>query len=165
MLEFVFGMLTNSALLLFGVFASAAILGIPFNKKNAAVLLAFCIFVNLLQFWFYSDLGLEGARWYYPLHTHLPSLLFFTLHFKRRVPHSIYAILSAYLLPVKQMAWNSGFGFHRQAVDFLWIPGCGYSHFGCYYNPVFCAVPVCNIVETIKNRIDIQHPAFCLLPV
>ena|GEM_PF-6618805 len=50
MLEFVFGMLTNSALLLFGVFASAAILGIPFNKKNAAVLLAFCIFVNLLQF-------------------------------------------------------------------------------------------------------------------
>jgi len=96
-LEFVFGILTNSALLLFGVFASAAILGIPFNKKNAAVLLAFCIFVNLLQFWFYSDLGLEGARWYYPLHTHLPSLLFFTLHFKRRVPHSIYAILSAYL--------------------------------------------------------------------
>lgn len=33
MLQFLSGMLTNSTLLLFGVFVSAAFLSIPFNKK------------------------------------------------------------------------------------------------------------------------------------
>lgn len=97
MLQFVLGMLNNTTLLLFGVFASAAILGIPFHKKNIFVLFTFCISVNLLQFAFYRRFGLSGTQWYYPIITHLPSLLLFCLYFKRKVLSGIFAITSAYL--------------------------------------------------------------------
>lgn len=62
MLQFVIGMLNNSSLLLFGVFVSAAILSIPFSKKNVAVLLAFCVFVNILQYVSYANFGLDRRR-------------------------------------------------------------------------------------------------------
>ena len=97
MLQFLLGMLNNSTLLLFGVFVSAAILNIPFHKKNTAVLLAFCIGVNALQFAFYSGIGLKGAQWVYPLITHLPSVLLYSLYYKRKVMSSVFAITSAYL--------------------------------------------------------------------
>jgi len=91
------GMLTNTALLLFGIFASAAILGISFTKRNIGVLLLFCLVINAVQFYFYSILGLRGAQWMYPIMTHVPSVLLFTLHFKRRLHAGIFAVLSAYL--------------------------------------------------------------------
>lgn len=74
------GMLTNTALLLFGIFASAAILGISFTKRNIGVLLLFCLVINAVQFYFYSILGLRVAQWMYPIMTHVPSVLLFTLH-------------------------------------------------------------------------------------
>ena len=97
MLEFLLGMLNNSTLLLFGVFVSAAILGIPLLKKNILVLLLFCISVNMLQFICYYRLGLKGTLYWYPIITHVPSVLLFSLHFKRKVLHSTFSIMSAYL--------------------------------------------------------------------
>lgn len=96
-MEFVLGMINNSTLLLFGVFVSAAILSIPFNKKNILVLLLFCVADNLLQLFIYQRLGLEGAQWFYPLITHAPNLLLFTLYYKRSVSAGVFAISSAYL--------------------------------------------------------------------
>lgn len=91
------GMLNNSTILLFGVFVSAAVLSIPFHKKNTFILLVFCLGINALQYICYSKLGLKGAEWFYPLHTHLPSVLFFCLYYKHKVLSSFYAVLSAYL--------------------------------------------------------------------
>lgn len=97
MLQFSMGMLNNSTLLLFGVFVSAAILNIPFHKKNIAILLFFCFGINLLQLSFYSSMGLKGAEWFYPVHTHLSSVLLFVFYFKRKVLSSLFAVMSAYL--------------------------------------------------------------------
>lgn len=85
MLEFSLGMLNNSTLLLFGVFVSAAILSIPFHKKNIIILLAFCVGVNAMQFASYAAIGLKGAMWWYPIVTHLPSVLLFSLYYKRKI--------------------------------------------------------------------------------
>lgn len=96
-LEFAFGMLTNSTLLIFGVFASAAFLSITFNKKNIVILTNFCLGINAIQFVVYKKYGLDSAMWMYPIITHVPSLLFYTIHYKKKVISSIFAITSAYL--------------------------------------------------------------------
>jgi signal transduction histidine kinase len=96
-LEFLLGMVNNTTLLLFGVFVSAAILSIPFNKKNIVILLAFCVGINLLQFAFYKRIGLEGTQWYYPIITHIPSVLLFWLYYKRKLLSGLFAVMSAYL--------------------------------------------------------------------
>ena len=97
MLQFLLGMVNNSTLLLFGVFVSAAFLSIPFHKKNTVILLSFCIGVNALQLFCYWTIGLKGAQWFYPVITHLPSVLLYSLYYKRKVMSSVFAILSAYL--------------------------------------------------------------------
>ena len=97
MLQLLFGMLNNSTLLLFGVFVSATILSIPFHKKNIAILLGFCIGVNALQIACYATIGYKYTEWLYPVITHLPSVLLYCLHYKRKVLSSLFAIMSAYL--------------------------------------------------------------------
>lgn len=97
MLEFWIGMLNNTTLLLFGVFVAAAILSIPLHKRNVALLLLFCFGVNIVHLIYYTFIDLKGAQWFYPLHTHLPSVFFFFLIFKRNLLSSIFAVFSAYL--------------------------------------------------------------------
>lgn len=97
MLEFLMGMLNSSTLLLFGIFVSAAVLSIPFHKKNIVILFAFCIGANILQIAFYFLIGLKGTQGLYPFITHIPSLLFYCLFYKRKVLSSIFAIMSSYL--------------------------------------------------------------------
>lgn len=97
MLQLLLGMLNNSTLLLFGVFVSAAFLSIPFYKKNILVLLLFCIGVNALHIVCYVTIGLKATHWLYPVITHLPSVLLFCLHYKRKVLFSTFAVMSAYL--------------------------------------------------------------------
>lgn len=97
LLEFILGMLNSSSLLVFGIFVSAAILSIPFTKKNILILSLLCLGINVVQLLFYFDGGLRSAQRVYPFHTHLPNLLFFVFYYKKNVLHSIYAITSAYL--------------------------------------------------------------------
>lgn len=97
MFEFLLGMLANSSLLLFGVFVSAAVLSIPFNKKNMVVLLAFSIGINVVQIICYLNLGLKATYFLYPFITHIPDLLLYYLYYKRRILFSMFAITSAYL--------------------------------------------------------------------
>lgn len=97
MLQFLSGMLTNSTLLLFGVFVSAAFLSIPFNKKNIIILLTFCIGINVMHIICYLNIGLKATYWFYPVITHVPSVLLYCLYYKRRVLFSMFAITSAYL--------------------------------------------------------------------
>ena len=97
MLEFILGMLNSSSLLIFGVFVSAAILSIPFTKKNILMLSFLCLGINAVQLVFYFEGGLRGAQRVYPFITHLPNLLLYALYYKKNVLHSVYAITSAYL--------------------------------------------------------------------
>ena len=97
MLQFLLGMLNNSTLLLFGVFISAAVLSIPFHKKNILILLTFCIGVNSLHIVCYSFIGFNATKWLYPVITHIPSILLYSLYYKRKVLSGIFAIMSAYL--------------------------------------------------------------------
>ena len=90
-------MLNNTTLLLFGVLLSAAILSIDFNKRNIIILLAFCVVINGVQVTVYIHNGLDFAIWLYPFITHLPSVLLFTLCFKRKILSAFFAVFSAYL--------------------------------------------------------------------
>ena len=97
MAQFLWGMLNNSTLLIFGVFVSSAILSIPFNRKNLSVLFAFCILTNAIQIVFYLNIGLDKTQYLYPFITHLPSILLYCLYFKRKLISSLFAVMSAYL--------------------------------------------------------------------
>lgn len=97
MLQFILGMVNNSTLLLFGVFISATFLSIPLHKKNIAILLGFCIVSNTLQVACYSAIGLKATQWLYPFITHIPSILLFSLYYKRKVLSGMFAVMSAYL--------------------------------------------------------------------
>ena len=97
MAQIIFGMLNNTTLLLFGVLLSAAILSIDFNKRNIIILLAFCVVINGVQVTVYIHNGLDFAIWLYPFITHLPSVLLFTLCFKRKILSAFFAVFSAYL--------------------------------------------------------------------
>ncbi len=90
-------MLNFSTLLVFGVFITAAILSIPFTRKNILILFLLCLGINIVQLAFYFEGGLRSAQRVYPFITHLPVLLLTVFYYKKQLLHSIYALTSAYL--------------------------------------------------------------------
>ncbi len=90
-------MLNSSTLLVFGVFITAAILSIPFTRKNILIFFLLCLGINIVQLAFYFEGGLRSAQRVYPFITHLPVLLLTVFYYKKQVLHSVYAITSAYL--------------------------------------------------------------------
>lgn len=97
MLQTIFGFINFSVLLFFGIYVSAAFLGINLNKKNNLVFLLFGAGNLLLQMLSLALLGMEFTEMIYPLITHLPLLLLFILYFKQKALPSLFAIFSAYL--------------------------------------------------------------------
>ena len=97
MLLTLLGIANFSILLFFGIFVSAAFLGIEKTRKNNIIMFLFGVALYGLQTISYILFGLKYAEMLYPLITHLPLLLLFTLYFKQKVPSSLFAILSAYL--------------------------------------------------------------------
>lgn len=90
-------MLNSSTLLVFGVFITAAILSIPFTRKNILIFFLLCLGINIVQLAFYFEGGLRSAQRVYPFITHLPVLLLMVFYYKKQLLHSIYALTSAYL--------------------------------------------------------------------
>ncbi len=97
MLQTIFGVINFSVLLFFGIFVSAAFLGISLNKKNNLIFLLFGAGNLLLQMLSHALLGMEFTQMIYPLITHLPLLMLFKFYFKHKALPSLFAILSAYL--------------------------------------------------------------------
>jgi hypothetical protein len=97
MLLIIFEVIKFSVLLFFGIYVSAAFLGIILNKKTNLVFLLFGAGNLLLQMLSHAFLGMEYTEMVYPLITHLPLLLLFMICFKRKLLPSLSAILSAYL--------------------------------------------------------------------
>ena len=95
--ENVLYILHNATTLLFGVYISAAFLGIRMDRRNVLTLLWFsaasgvlCIISNLL--W-----GEAGTQRIYPLIIHLPLVIFLHLYYKYRMAHCALSVLTAYL--------------------------------------------------------------------
>ena len=95
--ENVLYILHNATTLLFGVYISAAFLGIRMDRRNVLTLLWFsaasgvlCIISNLL--W-----GATGTQRIYPLIIHLPLVIFLHLYYKYRMAHCALSVMTAYL--------------------------------------------------------------------
>lgn len=87
----------NATTLLFGVFASAAFLGIRLNRKNNLTLLLFSCVSGAIHLFVYQLYGTSFAEQLYPLITHIPLVLLLTLYCKYNATISILSILTAYL--------------------------------------------------------------------
>ncbi len=89
--------LHHALTLLFGVYLSAAFLGIRMNRKNVLILLGFSSAVGVvyvLTFIFFGDIFTTQV---YPLIVHLPLILFLTLFYKYTALRSTLSVLTAYL--------------------------------------------------------------------
>lgn len=97
MLQLLLGLLNYGVILFFGVFVSAAFLGIAFHKKNVLMLLGFCTAAVLLQSVSYALYGYSFTEKIYPLIIHLPLILFLAFSFRKKIPAAMIAMMSAYL--------------------------------------------------------------------
>lgn len=97
MLVTILSFLHNATTLLFGVYISAAFLGIRMNRKNIVTLLIFSLASGVIHVLSYTFLGISGTEKIYPFIVHLPLVLFLTLYYKCKFSLSVLSVLTAYL--------------------------------------------------------------------
>lgn len=97
MLTEILGFFHNATTLLFGVYISAAFLGIKMTKKNVLILMGFSGAIGALYIASYMLFGVEGTEKIYPLIIHLPLVLFLTFVYKYKFALSMLSVLTAYL--------------------------------------------------------------------
>lgn len=97
MIDTVLGLLHNALTFLFGVYISAAFLGIRMNRRNVLILFAFSSAVGVV---FASSFVLFGAKvtqQIYPLIIHIPLVVFLTLFYHYKAILAVLSVLTAYL--------------------------------------------------------------------
>lgn len=87
----------NATTLLFGVYASAAFLGIQLNRKNNLTLLTFTCLTGGLFLVSFLLYGFSFTEQIYPLIIHLPLILLLSLYYRYPAVISILSVLTAYL--------------------------------------------------------------------
>lgn len=87
----------HAVTLLFGVFLSAAFLGIRMSRKNIAILLGFTAAVGVVNALIFVRFGDMFATQIYPLIVHLPLILFLTFVYKYTPLRSTLSVVTAYL--------------------------------------------------------------------
>ena len=97
MLESVLATLHNATTLLFGVYISAAFLGVRMNRRNVFTLFGFSCAVGILYIFSFLLWGESGTEKIYPLIIHLPLVLFLTLYYKYKPMLSVLSVITAYL--------------------------------------------------------------------
>lgn len=97
MLETILSYLHNATTLLFGVYISAAFLGIRMNKKNVLTLLGFSCSVGVLYVASFLLFGENVTEQIYPFIVHIPLVLFLSLFYKYKIALSALSVLTAYL--------------------------------------------------------------------
>lgn len=83
--------------LLFGVYLTAAFLGIRFNGRNVLILLLFSCGEGILNIISYVWLGFDVTEKIYPLIIHLPLVLFLVFLYRVRVISVVVALSVSYL--------------------------------------------------------------------
>ena len=97
MLNSFFGILHHAVTLLFGVYISAAFLGIRMSRRNILILFGFSAAVGVISTLSYVFFGEAFTAQIYPLIIHLPLILFLTLVYKNTALRCVLAVLTAYL--------------------------------------------------------------------
>lgn len=97
MINSVLELLHHAVTLLFGVYISAAFLGIRMSRKNIAVLGGFSAAVGAVSTFSFIFFGGNFTTQIYPLIIHLPLILFLTLFYKYTALRSALSVLTAYL--------------------------------------------------------------------
>ncbi len=97
MVNLILVMLHGIAVLLFGVFVSAAFSGIAITRKNVGKLLIFCLCDAAAQAALLFILE-ESLVWkLYPLITHLPLIMFIVIAFRKLLITALASVFTAYL--------------------------------------------------------------------
>lgn len=97
MLVNILSLIHNTTTLLFGVYASAAFLGIRMNRKNILALLTFSCVTGIFYVLSFVLYGTSFTEQVYPFIIHIPLVLFLTFYYKYKMANSILAVLTAYL--------------------------------------------------------------------
>ena len=97
MLDSILFILHHTTTLLFGVFLSAAFLGIHMNLKNILILFGFSSFVGVFYALSAIFFGQDVATQVYPLIVHMPLIIFLSLFYKFSMMLSSLSVLTAYL--------------------------------------------------------------------
>lgn len=97
MLEIILGILHNATTFLFGVYISAAFLGVRMKIKNILILLVFSLLCGGVFLLSYVLFGEDVTEKLYPLIIHLPLVLFLTFYYKYKASLSVLSVLTAYL--------------------------------------------------------------------
>ena len=97
MLVNILSLIHNTTTLLFGVYASAAFLGIRMNRKNILALLTFSCITGVFYVLSFVLYGTSFTEQVYPFIIHIPLVLFLTFYYKYKIANSILAVLTAYL--------------------------------------------------------------------
>ena len=90
-------LLHHALTLLFGVYLSAAFLGIRMSRKNIGILCGFSAAVGVISALTFLFFGEEFTTRAYPLIVHLPLILFLTFFYKHKALRSALSVLTAYL--------------------------------------------------------------------
>lgn len=87
----------NATTLLFGVYISAAFLGIRMHRKNILSLLGFSSAVGFIHALIYVCFGADFSVQIYPLIIHLPLILFLAFYYKYKVLRSALSVSTVYM--------------------------------------------------------------------
>ena len=97
MFNSVLSILHHAVTLLFGVYLSAAFLGIRMSRKNIVILFGFFSAVGVVSALTFIFFGDAFTTQVYPLIIHLPLILFLTFFYKYKALRSTLSVLVAYL--------------------------------------------------------------------
>lgn len=97
MLVSILSLVHNATTLLFGVYVSAAFLGVRMTRRNVLTLLGFSGAVGVVYILCFLLFGEQVTEQVYPLIVHLPLVLFLSLYYKYKITLSTLSVLTAYL--------------------------------------------------------------------
>ncbi len=87
----------NATTLIFGVYISAAFLGVKMSKRNIFVLMGFSSAVGVVYILSYILFGESVTEQIYPFIVHLPLVIFLSVFYKYKFALSLLSVLTAYL--------------------------------------------------------------------
>lgn len=87
----------NATTLIFGVYISAAFLGVKMSKRNIFVLMGFSSAVGVVYVLSYILFGESVTEQIYPFIVHLPLVVFLSVFYKYKFALSLLSVLTAYL--------------------------------------------------------------------
>lgn len=121
MIVTVIGMIRFGFSLLFGVAVAVLFAGIERTRKNKRAIVIVCVFFLFVQSASWWLFGIDLTSKLYPLMTHLPLILIFTLYFKRPWLISIVSAISAYLCcqAPRWIGFLAGAAFNSRLADHL----------------------------------------------